>query len=341
MEFTAERADRAAGAMLGVHVGDVIGAPWEFMSDRAIQQAEQRASAQLVGVQLGGGPFDWAPGEPTDDTQQTLAVAKAMLAAAQQQDANPMGHKLVAAAERALVEWYESGPGDVGATTSAALSARSRGEDPRLTVVRLSLANGSIMRAVPAALIGNGLNRSRLARSVSALTHPNADVGDLVADYSDLVAELVRDGFTDDVDGERLVRCGWAREMVSTAPPRNWLGTQTHHHVFATGTAATALRMGWWALQLSREVGPWRALVEVVRAGGDTDTTAAVAGGLLGAAYGTGWLHDGQADAVRRQLWHGPQMEALGMALLAASGKCWAATAVLWPGDRWKPAHRL
>jgi ADP-ribosylglycohydrolase len=54
--------------------------------------------------------------------------------------------------------------------------------------------------------------------------------------------------------------------------------------------------MGWCRLTLhlasrtaqdAAEVGPFEALVRLIALGGDTDTNAAVAGGLLGAVYGT------------------------------------------------------
>ncbi|MGH8975523.1 MAG: ADP-ribosylglycohydrolase family protein, partial [Acidimicrobiia bacterium] len=40
------------------------------------------------------------------------------------------------------------------------------------------------------------------------------------------------------------------------------------------------------ALEDAAAVGPFEALVGVIALGGDTDTNAAVAGGLLGAAHG-------------------------------------------------------
>jgi ADP-ribosyl-[dinitrogen reductase] hydrolase len=57
--------DRAAGTLLGLAAGDALGAGYEFTyPDRGTE----------VGM-IGGGVFDWAPGEWTDDTQMALCIA--------------------------------------------------------------------------------------------------------------------------------------------------------------------------------------------------------------------------------------------------------------------------
>ncbi|MDQ2726683.1 MAG: ADP-ribosylglycohydrolase family protein [Actinomycetota bacterium] len=71
-------------------------------------------------------------------------------------------------------------------------------------------------------------------------------------------------------------------------------------------------KIGWckvaWALAAqarhhAETVGPLEALRWVIARGGDTDTNGAVAGAVLGAAYGTnawtGWATDGLAEAPR------------------------------------------
>lgn len=58
------------GAMFGVAVGDALGAPLEFMSAKSIKQQHG-----TVRDMIGGGWLNVLPGEVTDDTQMTLAVA--------------------------------------------------------------------------------------------------------------------------------------------------------------------------------------------------------------------------------------------------------------------------
>ncbi len=57
--------DRARGVLIGMAVGDALGAPVEFESP---QQIAGRREWLWFGLP-GGGPFGWAPGEFTDDTQ--------------------------------------------------------------------------------------------------------------------------------------------------------------------------------------------------------------------------------------------------------------------------------
>ncbi len=64
------RFDRARGALLGLAVGDALGAPVEFMSADQIRQRHGRVTEMIA-----GGP--WAAGEWTDDTALTLAAAVA------------------------------------------------------------------------------------------------------------------------------------------------------------------------------------------------------------------------------------------------------------------------
>lgn len=56
--------DRYAGVLLGLAVGDALGAGYEF-------SAPPSAEATMKGGGLGG----WAPGEWTDDTQMALCIA--------------------------------------------------------------------------------------------------------------------------------------------------------------------------------------------------------------------------------------------------------------------------
>jgi ADP-ribosyl-[dinitrogen reductase] hydrolase len=67
-------ADRVRGSLLGLAVGDALGAPLEFMSRGAIKR-EYGMLRELVG----GGVFGWRPGQGTDDSDLTKALLDAYL----------------------------------------------------------------------------------------------------------------------------------------------------------------------------------------------------------------------------------------------------------------------
>ncbi|PXW25225.1 UNVERIFIED_CONTAM: ADP-ribosylglycohydrolase [Williamsia faeni] len=61
------RTDRAKGALLDLTVGDVLGAGYE----------STHPTPETAIDMIGGGSFDWAPGEWTDDTSMAVAIALA------------------------------------------------------------------------------------------------------------------------------------------------------------------------------------------------------------------------------------------------------------------------
>jgi len=66
MTGTAGWHDRAAGVLLASAAGDALGAGYEFTYP----------SPETVIAMIGGGPFDFEPGEWTDDTSMSIAVAR-------------------------------------------------------------------------------------------------------------------------------------------------------------------------------------------------------------------------------------------------------------------------
>jgi ADP-ribosyl-[dinitrogen reductase] hydrolase len=102
------REDRRAGAILGLAVGDALGATHEF-----------RSPGDVPGGPLGmtgGGVFGWAPGETTDDT----ALAKAVLEGYRK---GTLEHGRV---RDAMIRWRDTDPRDIGNQTRKALDYLTR-----------------------------------------------------------------------------------------------------------------------------------------------------------------------------------------------------------------------
>ncbi|NGY80838.1 hypothetical protein F6Y03_00540 [Bacillus megaterium] len=66
--------DRIKGGLFGLAIGDALGATTEFMSAEEI-----RGTYGKVTDIIGGGWLDLPPGEVTDDTAMTIAVAKRII----------------------------------------------------------------------------------------------------------------------------------------------------------------------------------------------------------------------------------------------------------------------
>ncbi len=123
--LTSAQTHRAAGVLLAAAAGDALGAGYEFTYPRLGQPI----------AMIGGGLGNFAPGEWTDDTSMTVAIAE--VAATGVDLRTPAGLDAVAAG---FVRWYDSRPADIGIQTRRVLSARD--------------TTGAAMQATAAALPG-------------------------------------------------------------------------------------------------------------------------------------------------------------------------------------------
>ncbi|HEY3239246.1 MAG TPA: ADP-ribosylglycohydrolase family protein, partial [Acidimicrobiia bacterium] len=179
---------------------------------------------------------------------------------------------------RRLVAWAGSGPPDIGIQTSRAVEAWRAGHPPPDDAA--AQGNGSLMAVAPVGLrFAGDAGAARSAASAFArLTHPSAAAAECNVTYVDLLSAALHGHGSGSGSG---AGSGDALPAVPSPP----------------GVADPAgQKMGWCRLTLhlasraaqdAAEVGPFEALVRLVGLGGDTDTNAAVAGGLLGAVYGT------------------------------------------------------
>jgi ADP-ribosylglycohydrolase/protein-tyrosine phosphatase len=331
MTLLPAQVDRAAGVLLGAACGDALGAGYEF------GVASPPPVGQRPGM-IGGGLGNFAPGEWTDDTAQTYAVAEVA--------ARRFELRSVAALDeiaRTLGAWYASGPADIGVLTRTVL--RAAGADP--TAQSLTSAanaehersghtagNGSLMRtsAVALAYLHDDADvLVQAAMAVSALTHADPRAGEACALWCLAIRHAVLEGTFDGV-----------RPAVNELPA----GSRDFWHArldeaeskdpsaFApNGFVVTALQAAWSAIVHTPErlhdpaAGSFGcgqvldALEAAIRIGNDTDTVASIAGALLGARWGAsafpaewrgmvhGWPHKRAGDLVDLALLtvnHGP-----------------------------------
>ena len=271
--------DRAKGCLFAQVIGDNLGALVEFEPEERIARLYPDGVCDLQD----GGTWDILAGQATDDSELALALARTLL------ETGRYNREAVAAA---YGEWYVSGPFDIGGTIEQALSAAAgadaghRAEAVSSQADAGSQANGSLMRISPIGIWARQPEvADRFAREDSRLTHPHEVCVDACGVFAAAIAEGIHSG-----DRDRML--GVALAHALTDPVKDTLRRAANGEApdgysdGKSGWVLLALQNAF--LHLQRDQTVEEALVETVGKGGDTDTNAAIAGALLGAADGLG-----------------------------------------------------
>ncbi len=284
-EDSLSRQARIEGCLLGLAVGDALGLPREGLSPRR--------AARLFGPRPIEHRFLLGRGMCSDDTEHTCMVAQALLASGGAPEA------FARSLAWRLRGWLLALPAGVGFATLRAILKLWIGFPPSRSGVR-SAGNGPVMRAPLLGVLARP-GTGELEAWVKASTHLT---------HLDPLAE----------EGARLVamaahRVAWAgkfqpspAEILEHLKPK--ATSQQFQEAFKTVEDCLALdlsgaafleRLGCpggvtgyvlhtvpavlWAWL--RNPGDFRSAVEsVIELGGDADTTAAIVGGIAGAALG-------------------------------------------------------
>ncbi|BCQ10573.1 hypothetical protein JMUB5695_04031 [Mycobacterium heckeshornense] len=293
MELTTAQRDRACGALLSTAAGDALGAGYEFARPPGPDEPVEM---------IGGGLGSFEPGEWTDDTSMAIAIAESAATGADLRND--------AALDYVVERWHEwaQTAKDIGVQTSSVLSAagrrgisaRTAREEAKALHERSgrTAGNGSLMRTAPVALayLDDEVALIEAACTISELTHFDPDAGDACVLWCSAIRHAVLTGRLD-------ARIG----LTHLDTERRQLWAARLDEAEKLEPAAFAANNGWVVAALQ---GAWSAIVKTpvpvedpasgvfrvdhmrlaleaaVRGGGDTDTVAAIAGGLLGAAYG-------------------------------------------------------
>lgn len=277
--------DRRRGALIGLAVGDALGAAVEFMSP---------GSFPPVTGYRGGGPHRLNPGKWTDDTSMALALADSIAT---------VGWDLNDQADR-YVQWWKTGKYsvngrcfDIGITTRSALGDFLAKKNALTSGSRSDRAsgNGSIMRLAPVPIrfvdyYPNKIEElSRLAEESSVPTHASEQCVSACRYLALVLAALIHGEDRDEVLSPQWkpLQCLIAIKPLQPMIHEIALGSFRQKQppvIQGSGWVVKSLEASLWAFHDADTFE--EAVLKAVNLGDDTDTTGAICGQLAGAYWG-------------------------------------------------------
>ncbi len=264
--------DRFRGVLLGLAVGDALGAPLEFQPARPPEH--------YLTEMVGGGWQKLAPGEWTDDTQQALCIVESLLTK-RVFDPDDIAHRFVV--------WMQSKPKDIGLHTRRVLDSIQRG-DPWEEASRDTQAldpdnapNGSLMRCAPLALFfcRHPEYVASLSPVLSRITHRHPD-----CEWACVFLNVAIVGLLTGLSRSEAIDLAYTSCDEASQALKDRIGSamQPTCEVAPTGYVLDTLEVAVWAFLHTSSFE--EALVTAVNRGADADTVGAVVGALAGARYG-------------------------------------------------------
>jgi len=291
--------DRRRGTLIGLAVGDALGAAVEFKSPGTFPP--------VTGYR-NGGPHRLEAGEWTDDTSMALALADSIASA---------GWDLNDQASR-YVEWWKTGKYsvngrcfDIGITTSSALANYVAKKNALTSGDRSDRAsgNGSIMRLAPVPIRFGHLyaekldELSRLAEESSLPTHASEQCLSACRYLATVLAALIHGE-----DRDTVLSSDWkALKDLNEIKPLHPLILEIAHGGFrqkkppaiqGSGWVVKSLEASLWAFHDAKSFED--AVLKAVNLGDDADTTGAICGQLAGAYWGESGISESLRSGLAR-----------------------------------------
>lgn len=290
------RYNKATDALLGVAVGDALGVPFEFNTK---DQMKKNPAKEMVGY----GRYTVPAGTWSDDSSLTFCLAQSLL----------KGYDLADMATNFLnwkEESYWSARGyvfDIGITTSKAITYFKRilrnKEYEELTQLKYlgdeyDNGNGSLMRIMPLLFYIKDMDISQqfeIIRDVSALTHRHMRAAMCCLIYLRLAEHLLngKGKITAYQLMQKEILAFW--KTIDYAEKESKLFTQLiekdirempYEDLKSGGYVMESIESSIWCF-LQKDTYS-EVVLTAINLGHDTDTTAAIAGGLAGLYYGAG-----------------------------------------------------
>jgi ADP-ribosyl-[dinitrogen reductase] hydrolase len=281
-------ADRFAGALVGMAVGDAFAAPVEFLDRARVKKLYPDGLKHMRKSDM------WDAGEYTDDTQMALLTADSLL---QHGELRPQD---LAARFRT---WARTAK-DVGKQTRRVMNMAGHEESPESCAKRdyeqhpeNSAGNGAVMRCTPIALFHAHSPSMLLAdsRRSARVTHgdPKAQASCVLLNAA--IVHFLRGGGKDNP---------WQHGMKFLTPFERDEWSRLSHlpileerEIQSGGYTVSTVEAAFWSFQHSES---FEEAIELAASlGHDADTVAAVTGALAGAYYGYSAIPAGWRSALK------------------------------------------
>lgn len=296
--------------IMGVIVGDALGCPVQF-------ETRTEVAKHPVKGMIGFRTFNMPEGTWTDDSALTLALLESI---------SRMGTIRLHDVANNFVKWLIDGKFtpygfafDIGRGTMYAIQNYERNRDYTTCGGREAgdNGNGSIMRIMPAVLycIEKGYDDKHatdIIHAVSALTHAHARA-EIACGLYYFMARAIVNGTGKLID---LLQTGM-KDGIAFYRQDSRFGTELTHYtrlfdlsafkrlsdgaIKTSGYVVDTLEAAVWGLITTNSFD--KALLKIVNLGGDTDSIAAVAGGLAGLFYGYDAIPTEWLDVIQRREW--------------------------------------
>jgi ADP-ribosyl-[dinitrogen reductase] hydrolase len=274
--------DRIKGMLWGAALGDALGAPHEFRYGTPLRYYSGILKFPVVRQNKWQGRRVGVIGQLTDDTEMMLTLARSLLVEQKYVKKHAIAGYLAWANSKAPFMGFNTRKLFHGIKTLRGYDSRYKKRFCEDDSQYWSQSNGCLMRCAPLAVLG--VAGVEAAVIDCALTNPHPVCIDSCRVYVKALVELGKGTFPEDVVARAE---GWAKHPIVVGVLREACGDARRNITDAKGWVLHALWAAFRALKLYSIGGTYEDSVDwVVRLGGDTDTNASIAGGLIGTSLG-------------------------------------------------------
>ncbi|MCX8062075.1 MAG: ADP-ribosylglycohydrolase family protein [Anaerolineales bacterium] len=255
---------KITGALLGLAIGDALGAPYENLDTLQIRQLIGEDSVMVFN---GGGTQNYRPGQGTDDTELAFLVAESLLLK-KSLDMEDISER--------LIEWGRKQT-FLGPSTGWGLRALEAGVHFREAGNTQSASSGCLPRCLPLALVFTGKHLVHLTVDCCSPTHRHP-----LAIASSVAQNLLISELLEGKEWAEAIRYLYKNNLCDDVVDLNPILQAIDGDFHEPGAVDVLTESIHCVSNASNTVD---ALTFAVRMGGDTDTRAAITGAFAGVIW--------------------------------------------------------